>query len=97
MSCCETLSRRDFLEAKLSNFKAYLEPFCTTEELKSKLTEYSSLDTVMPFLTQAIALKHVGQLETSVQTFCDAFPGADEAFRTKVGRYMNMFVDVLTS
>jgi len=84
----------------LANFRAYLAPYCTTEELKQRLTEYTGVDSVMPFLLQAIALKQVGQLDSSIQSFCDAFPVPAEeveAFRVKVGRYMNMFVDVLTS
>ncbi len=74
MSCCEPQSRKDFLNSKLANFRMYLAPYCTTEELKQRLTEYNNMDTVMPFLLQAIALKQVGQLDTSVQSFCDAFP-----------------------
>lgn len=100
MSCCEPQSRKDFLNSKLANFRSYLAPYCTTEELKLRLTEYNDMDSVMPFLLQAIALKQVGQLDTSVQSFCDAFPVPTveaTAFRTKVGRYLNMFVDVLTS
>ena len=100
MSCCEPQSRKDFLSNKLANFRTYLAPYCTTEELKQRLAEYNDMDSVMPFLLQAIALKQVGQLDTSVQSFCDAFPVPTEdaeAFRTKVGRYMKMFVDVLTS
>lgn len=100
MSCCQPQSRREFLTTKLTNFRNYLETYCTTDELKARLTEFKDLDSVMPFLLQAVALKHVGQLEATVDTLCDAFPVASDdrgAFRKKIGRYMDMFVDVLTS
>ncbi len=100
MSCCEPQSRRDFLNSKLANFRAFVAPYCLTDELQQRLAEYKDMDTVMPVLLQAVAMKQVGQLESMIQTFCDAFPvpGEErEAFDTKVGRYITMFVEVFTS
>jgi hypothetical protein len=96
MSCCQP-SRKAFLEEKLKNFRTFLEPHCGTEELKGRLKEFSEVDSVMPFMLQAVALKAAGQLDGAVAQFCDNFPNGDVAFRTKVGRYFHMFADVLTS
>jgi hypothetical protein len=53
MSCCAKPTREQFLTEKLANFKKYLEPFCTTEEMKTALLSYSSLDAAMPGCTIA--------------------------------------------
>ena len=97
MSCCETLNRKDFLEVKLANFRKFIEPHCTTEELKKRFQEFNDLETVMPYLLQVCALAKLGQLEASVDNILANFPAADEAFRAKFKRYIAMFVDVLTS
>ncbi len=105
MSCCESataLSRKDFLESKLKNFRAFIEPHCTTDELKTKLAEFQDLDTVMPYLGQLLALVKVGgqeAIEPAVASFLSSFPAAsqsDEKFTAKVRRYIEMFVEVLT-
>jgi hypothetical protein len=94
MSCCETVSRKDFMEQKLKNFRAFLEPHCTTEELKAYLAKFSDLDSVMPYLLQCVVLHKAGQLEATVDQFCTSLPGNEVT--AKVKRYLNMFVDVLT-
>ena len=93
--CC--VSREVFLTEKLQNFKRFVEPHCTSDELKGALETYSSLDAAMPFLLQAVAISATGSLDSCVTAFCDKFTEVDEAFRTKVGRYIHMFVEVLTS
>ena len=102
MSCCEPANAKTFLEAKLKNFRAFLEPHCSTAELKAKLAEYKDLDTVMPYLSQLVALAKVGHdaaINTAVESFLAQLPALrdDEAFVSKLRRYMEMFVDVLTS
>lgn len=103
MECCSgvrTTSRAEFLTQKLNNFKAYLEPFCVTESLKSKLLQYATLEAAMPFMLQAVALRSAGA-PLPVEAFVSEFSlgeGKDKAaFATKVERYFNMFCDVLTS
>ncbi len=95
--CC--VSREAFLTEKLLNFKRFVEPYCLTDEMKEALETYSSLDSAMPLLLQAVAISATGTLDPCVNAFCDKFPEAskDEAFRTKVARYIHMFVEVLTS
>ena len=104
MECCSTaatakpVSRKAFLEQKLKNFQAYLEPLCTTEKQKARLAEYNDVDYVMPFLLQAVALKTAGTLPEAVRAFTAEFSPPDpEAFHAKVERYINMFCEVLTS
>ena len=100
MSCCEPMNRKAFLESKLSNFRAFIEPHCSTDELKARLNEFKDLDSVMPYLLQCIALYNLGQLDTAVDGFIAAFPAAsqeNQAFTTKLRRYLAMFVDVLTT
>ena len=97
MSCCQQ-SRKDFLTAKLSNFKAYLEAHCGTEEEKTALASFATVDAVMPYLLQAVALQKAGRLSEATAALADHFTkDADAAFHAKVGRYITMFCDVLTS
>ena len=97
MTCCSQLTRKEFLETKLRNFKAYVEPFCTSETTRARLNSFQDLDTVMPYLLQAVALSKAGQKDTAVNSFVAEFPGATPEFRDKISRYLSMFVDVLTS
>lgn len=102
MSCCSEPSTNPktkamFLEEKLKNFKAFIEPYASSDETKSAIKAYDSLEAVMPFLLQAVAASRMSQTEALVSRFCEAFPTADDAFRVKVGRYFAMFCDVLTT
>jgi cytochrome P450 len=89
-----------FLEQKLRNFRAFIEPHCATEQQKAKLKQYDSLDAVMPFLLQAVAAEKLGQTDALVAKFCDGFQVDAETlppFRAKVRRYLDMFREVLTT
>lgn len=100
MSCCAKPTREQFLTEKLANFRKYVEPFCTTEEMKAALTSYSTLDAAMPFLLQAVMLRQSsGSVNSAVDAFCSKFDLGDQAdaFREKVARYIGMFTEVLTS
>jgi hypothetical protein len=102
MECCSTaasaISRKAFLEQKLKNFRVFLEPLCITDAQKARLAEYNDVNSVMPFLLQALALRTAGTLTTAINSFVAEFTPPDaKAFRTKVERYVNMFCDVLTS
>ena len=97
MSCCDKLTREQFLAEKLANFRRYIEPHCTTEEHKNALATYTTLDSAMPHLLQAVAVSATGSLDSLVDTFCSKFKSTPEGFREKVSRYINMFVEVLTS
>jgi len=97
MSCCQQ-SRKDFLTAKLGNFKAFLEAHCGTEEEKAVLDSFASVDAVMPYLIQAVALQRAGKLGEAVKALGNHFTkDADAAFHAKVERYITMFCEVLTS
>ena len=100
MSCCanppNTLTLNDFLTAKLANMRAFLTPYCATPALKQKLETYASVASVSPFLAQVVPLVKAGQREAVLDTFCAEFGDlADEALRARVGRYIDMFVDVI--
>ena len=101
MSCCDkTESKQEFLEQKLKNFRAFVEPYCLTELQKDTLAQYSSLEAVMPSLIKAIAAQRIGQSEALLNQFCAGFSMESEeavAFRAKVKRYFDMFVEVLTT
>ena len=99
MSCCiePTLTKAEFLSSKLKNFRAFVEPYCLTDQQRAALDTYKSLDSVMPFLLQAVAAQRVGQADAVVEMFCKEFPTADDAFKTKIGRYFSMFCDVLST
>lgn len=99
MSCCQPTERKAFLKEKLGNFRAYLEPHCVSDEHKAYLTKFKDLDSVMPYLLQCVVLSKAGQLEAAVDEFCHTLPASTEreAVVAKVKRYLNMFVDVLTS
>jgi len=95
-ACCSTLSRAQFLEQKLKNFRAFVSPLCLTDDQKARLTEYDSVESVMPFLLQLVALKRSGTLAATLDSFAEDLKG-DAAWRAKLGRYADMFCDVLTS
>ena len=104
MECCSTaphpatVSRKAFLEQKLKNFRAFLEPLCVTDAQKARLAEYSDIESVMPFLLQALALRTAGTLPAAISSFTAEFTAPDQpAFHAKVERYISMFCDVLTS
>ena len=98
MSCCtEPKTRAEFLTAKLKNFRAFVEPYCATAEQKEALQSYNSLDTVMPYLLQAVVAQRLGLAADVLDQFCAKFPASDEAFRLKVGRYLAMFCEVLST
>jgi hypothetical protein len=104
MSCCEPAhsspapTKEAFLTTKVQNFRTFLAPHCRTPELQAVLERYKSLDDVMPYLVQVAALVKAGQTAMVVDQVCDPFgPSADEAFRARVRRYVEMFADVLTT
>jgi hypothetical protein len=63
------------------------------------LVKFKDLDSVMPYLVQCVLLHKAGQLDATIEQFCQTLPVSSEsnAVISKVKRYMNMFVDVLTS
>ncbi len=93
------MSRAVFLEEKLKNFRAYVAPHCDTKEKQQRLADFASVDAVMPYLLQAVALRQAGTLEQAVEGFTAEFVNVPEpeAFKSKVRRYIDMFCDVLTS
>ena len=100
MSCCvepKALTKGEFITAKLKNFHAFIEPHCSTEDQKKVLATYTTVEDVMPFLLQVVAAHRLGKQDALLNTFCASFPSADDAFRSKLSRYMNMFCEVLTT
>ena len=100
MECCGTRpTRAAFLEEKLRNFRAFVAPHCDTKEKQLRLNEFASVEAVMPYLLQALALRQAGTLDQAVDAFVAEFGNVPEpdAFKAKVGRYIDMFCDVLTS
>ena len=99
MSCCQP-TRKEFLETKLANFRAFLEERCSTDEERGIVASFSTVDSVMPYLLQAAALRaaDAAKLEQSIAALESRFSkAADEAFKVKLRRYINMFCDVITS
>ena len=96
--CCQTPPTKEaFLKEKLKNFRNFLEPHCGTPELKEKLAAYNSLEAVLPWIYQAVAIVRAGQTEAAVAKFCEAFgaAGQTDEFRTRIRRTLQMFADVL--
>jgi len=93
------MNRKAFLEEKLKNFRVFLEPHCVSDELKAYLSKFHDLDSVLPYLLQCVALHKAGLLDSSVETLCEELPVCEDrpAVVDKIKRYINMFVDVLTS
>lgn len=97
MECC-TPSKADFLEQKLKNFRAFLEPFVKTPEQKEKLVPYKDMNSVMPLLFQALALRKASP--DSLQATLDSMArelDMDAEAQKKLRRYMDMFCDVIIS
>jgi hypothetical protein len=101
MSCCTETpmmpTKKEFLESKLKNFRAFLEPHCTTDPLKQRLASLQTIEDVMPYVLQVTAMSKAGQSELLVEQFCSEFGNINEEFRHKVRRYLEMFVTVLGS
>jgi hypothetical protein len=104
MSCCEPAhpsvapTKEAFLTAKVQNFRLFLAPYCRTPEHQAVLERYTSLEDVMPYLLQVAGLVKAGQTDLVVNQVCEPFgTSADDAFRTRVRRYVEMFADVLTA
>jgi len=75
---------------------------CQTDEQRKLLESYATLDSVMPFIFQGLALRKTGNgLGSAVDTFVANFPSLGEGeavdVKVKVGRYFNMFCDVMGS
>ena len=81
----------------MKNFRAFLTEYAKTEETKAKLTQWSSVNEVLPYLAQLIPIYKAGKSDLIVKGFCDEFGTQDDAFKTKVGRYVEMFCEVLLS
>ena len=103
-ACCsqpptKAPTKEEFLAQKLENFRAFLEPHCTTPDLQEKIKTYSNLGAVMPWLYQAAAIVRAGQIEAAVAKFCEAFGdvGKTEVFRTRIRRTLQMFADVISA
>jgi hypothetical protein len=99
MSCCSTTTKEEFLQQKLKNFKAYLEPFHLTDEQRSQLNAMTTVNDALPFLLQVKALRATGGLNNMVDTYCHTVRGLSpedlNGLRAKVLRYMEMFCDLL--
>ena len=86
------------MEAKLRNFRAYIEPLCVSEQQKALFATFKDVSSLTPYLLQALSLRAAGQLEKAIDELCKGFAAEDPAaFRVKVGRYITMFCDVMTS
>lgn len=97
MSCCQP-TRAEFLATKLTNFRLFLESACETEDEKAKLIMFSSTDSAMPYLLHALSLRQSGTLDASIETMCKNLMKKEvPGFREKLGRYINMFCDVISS
>lgn len=102
-TCCnpaaKSLTKEEFIKQKLENFRAFLEPHCTTPDLQEKLKTYNSINSVLPWLYQAATIVRAGQIEPAVTKFCEAFGavGQTEDFRTRIRRTLQMFADIMLS
>ena len=99
MECCQAgVSKAQFLEQKLKNFRAFLEPFIKTEDHRRRLEPYKDLNTVMPLLLQATAIRKASPetLDATLATMSEELQLGDED-ANKLRRYMNMFCDVIIS
>lgn len=104
-ACCESKNeaptvprtKMDFLEEKLKNFRTFLGTHATTPELQKELTQFATVEEVLPFLAQLIPLYKAGQMDLIIKGFSDKFGTTDEAFKTKVGRYIECFCETMTS
>jgi hypothetical protein len=68
--------------------------------MKAALTQYDSVDAVMPFLLKVLAAEKLGQSELLLDKFCEGFSVEEAgrvAFRAKVKRYLDMFREVLST
>ena len=103
--CCEIqeaaaapvvpVSKLAFLEEKLRNFQKYLTAFATTPEMVAELNQYSKMDEIVPYLAQLIPIYKMGKMDAIVKGFCDKFNTTDEAFKAKVARYVECFVETM--
>lgn len=104
-SCCNPVSapvrpattKVAFLDEKLRNFREYLIQFATTPEMVAELQRYQSVEEVLPLLAQSVPVVKAGQVGLIADGFCTKFQTTDEAFRLKVARYMECFVETLLS
>lgn len=100
MECCaNTLSRDAFLKTKLANFHAYLKAQCDTPAKEATLAQlrFDDLDAVRPYFFQAASLRAVGALDSALDSLYQQFGVSDAQVKAKIGRYVAMFCDVLTS
>ncbi len=101
--CCATTtpqqSKREFLEAKLSNFRSFITPHCATPDSQALLARYTTLESVLPLVALGLPLWKAGRLEDAVDTVADQL-GAQRmvgADRDKLLRYLTMFCEVISS
>ena len=100
-ACCEVATDREaFLQQKLKNFKAYVEPFCSPEGKAQLHLLSGSLDDLMPFVLKAKACAlSLGQeaLDKQIDALCETMTKGTvtPAFREKVGRYVAMFCELM--
>ena len=104
MSCCESQAAKtkyEFIKEKALNFKAFLlkhDPNDEVKEFINKFDEIKLYPTIMTFLVPARALgtseMMVDELLGKLQNLPD---GEREAVKSKIIRYFDMFVELVTS
>ena len=104
-SCCENppaaaavsipKTKTAFIEEKLRNFQKYLSDFAKTPELQKELTQFDSVEQVLPYLATLIPIYKAGKMDVIVKGFCDKFETTDEAFKVKCSRYVECFCETL--
>jgi len=101
-SCCEIAptvpkTKAHFISEKLKNFQTFLLGYATTPELKAEVGQFERVEQVLPYLATLVPIYKAGKMDLIVKGFCDKFETSDEAFKTKVARYVECFCETLVA
>lgn len=102
-SCCSaktTPTKEAFLKEKAHNFRAFLLSYKPNDEVMEFINGFDEGSIVSVVLTKLVPMKALGATEQSVVELMGKLsipPGEMEAVKTKLLRYIEMFVTIVTT
>jgi len=100
MGDCCSLNKVDFLKAKATNFKAFLESFNPDAEVKAYIANFKPetlIDTITTIVIPIVQLKQIDNSIDELMKHLEVPETQTETVKTKLRAYLQMFNDVLLS
>ena len=100
MACCNKTTQAEFLIQKGKNFKEFIMKYKPDAEVLDYMGKFDEKNILSSVLTLLVPLKATGTQETAINELLSklTIPANEvEAVKDKIGRYFDMFVEVVIS